>query len=102
LGRRVPVRGARALWQETASHRAAASRPDGILAGAPGGVGFGCLLLVGLDPLSVSAIACWCAWLLQLRFPVSAESVTSQAATAPGNHGRSATRCTRPAGRGLR
>ena len=28
--------------------------------------------------------ACWCAWLLQLRFPVSAESVTSQAATAPG------------------
>src|SRR5581483_10433625 len=35
----------------TASHRAAASRPDGVLPGGPGRVGFGGLLLIGLDPL---------------------------------------------------
>jgi hypothetical protein len=35
----------------TASHRAAASRPDGILPGGPGRVSFGCLLLIGLYPL---------------------------------------------------
>jgi hypothetical protein len=38
-------------WRGTASHPPAASRPGGIVAGGPGGVGFACLLLIGLDPL---------------------------------------------------